>query len=407
MNNCDVVWMLLSSALVFFMIPGLALFYGGMVRSKNVLSTIMQSFTIIGLITLQWIFVGYSLAFSHSYGSLIGGLEWFGLRGVGLEPHSVYAPTVPHLAFMIFQCMFAIITPALITGAFAERMKFSSFLLFVLLWSTCVYAPIAHWVWNSDGWLFRLGNLDFAGGTVVHISSGVSALVMAILLGKRKEVGKPHNLTMTMLGTAMLWFGWFGFNAGSALTAGKLSVNAFVVTHIAAATAALTWLLIEWALKGKPTILGKASGAVAGLVAITPAAGFVSPMSAVCIGIGASFVCYWAIQLKNRLGFDDSLDVWGIHGMGGTWGALATGIFAQKEIGGVNGLLFGNPHQLLIQGVGVATAWIFAALGTFLIFKILEAFMTMRVTTNQEEEGLDESLHGEIGYIFHLRKGEA
>ena len=349
MNTGDTAFVLVSSALVMLMTPGLALFYGGMVRGKNVLGTIMQSFIILGLITLEWVLWGYSMSFGPDHGGIIGGLDWFGLKGVGMEPHETYGPTIPHLAFMIFQCMFAVITPALITGAFAERMKFVSFLLFTLLWATLVYNPLAHWVWGSGGWMAKMGALDFAGGTVVHISSGVSALAAALLVGKRLGYGStayiPHNLPMTITGAAFLWFGWFGFNAGSALAANGLAASAFVVTHIASAAAALSWILVEWIHRGKPTTLGAASGAVAGLVAITPGSGFVGPVSAIVIGGACRHLCYGGVMMKSKLGYDDSLDVVGIHGFGGTWGALATGLFASKAVNpaGSDGLFFGNP----------------------------------------------------------------
>ena len=355
----DTAFILICAALVMFMTPGLALFYGGMVRSKNVLGTIMQSFIIIGLISLEWILWGYSMAFGPDKFGLIGGLEWFGLRGVGLTPHPVYASTVPHQVFMIYQCMFAVITPALITGAFAERMRFWPFLLFSLLWATFVYNPIAHWVWGHGGWLGNLGALDFAGGIVVHVSSGVAALAAAIILGKRKGYGthdlKPHNLPMTLLGAGILWFGWFGFNAGSALSAGALAGSAFVATHVAGTTGALAWIAMEWKLRGKATTLGAASGAIAGLATITPAAGFVGPIPAALIGLIAGIGCYFGILAKNRFNYDDSLDVVGIHDVGGVIGLIAAGLFASKMVNpnGSNGLFFGNPSQLGIQGLAV------------------------------------------------------
>ena len=325
MSAGDTAFVLMSAALVMFMTPGLALFYGGMVRNKNVLGTLMQSFVVLGVITLEWVLWGYSLSFGTDYAGIIGGLEWFGLNGVGMAPSPDYGSTIPHFAFMIFQCMFAILTVALITGAFAERMKFSAFLLFALLWGTFVYNPLAHWVWGVGGWMGRMGALDFAGGTVVHISSGASALAAALIVGKRLGYGStayiPHNVPMTVTGAAILWFGWFGFNAGSALACNGLAASAFVVTHIASALAALTWMIMEWIHRGKPTTLGAASGAVAGLVAITPASGFVGPVSAIIIGGLAGVICYSAVLLKVRLGYDDSLDVVGIHGFGGTWGA--------------------------------------------------------------------------------------
>lgn len=403
----DTAWVLASSALVLAMTaPGLALFYGGMVRRKNALGTILQSFIIIALISVQWVLWGYSLAFGPDKGGIIGGLEWLGLNGVGQEPNPDYAPTIPHQAFMIFQAMFAIITPALITGAFAERKKFSAFLVFVLLWATFVYDPIAHWVWGIGGWIRTLGALDFAGGTVVHISSGISALAAAMIIGKRRGYGSepmpPHNLTLTITGAALLWFGWFGFNAGSALSAGGLATSAFVVTNTAAATAALTWMFVEWLYRGKPTALGAASGAVAGLVAITPASGFVGPISSIIIGIGAGILCYFAIVLKGKLGYDDSLDVVGVHGIGGTWGAIATGLFASKAINpaGGDGLFFGNPSQLGIQIIAVLVTWVYSFIATLIILKVLDVVMGLRVSEEEEETGLDLSQHNESSYAL-------
>ncbi len=402
----DTAWMLMSAALVLLMTPGLALFYGGMVRAKNVLGTIMHSFIIIALISIQWVLFGYSLAFGPDLGGIIGNLSWLGLNGVGLDPYPDYAGTVPHQAFMIYQAMFAIITPALITGAIAERMKFKTFIIFTLLWATMVYDPLAHWVWGVGGWMRKMGALDFAGGTVVHISSGVSALAAAILVGKRKgyriDPMAPHNLPMTITGAAILWFGWFGFNAGSAIAAGKLSTSAFVVTHIATAAAALTWATAEWLYKGKATTLGAASGAVAGLVAITPGSGFVGPMPALIIGLGAGVLCYAGIMVKNRFGYDDSLDVVGVHGVGGTWGALATGLFASKAINdaGDNGLFFGNPGLLGTQAAAVLVTWVYAFGMTFLILKVLDWMMGLRVSDEEEEIGLDLSQHSETGYNF-------
>ena len=404
MNAGDTVFVLLSAALVMLMTPGLALFYGGMVRSKNVLGTIMQSFVILGLVTLVWTLWGYTMAFGPDRAGIVGGLEWLGLRGVGMEPSTTYGTTVPHLAFMVFQCMFAVITPALITGAFAERMKFSAFILFVLAWSTLVYNPLAHWVWGSGGWLGKMGALDFAGGTVVHISSGASALAAALIVGKRRGYGTtafiPHNLPMTITGAALLWFGWFGFNAGSALACNGLAANAFVVTHVASATAALSWLFFEWAHRGKPTTLGAASGAVAGLVAITPASGYVGPLSAIVIGGLAGVICYGGVLMKSRLGYDDSLDVVGIHGLGGTWGALATGLFASTTVnpGAADGLFFGNAGQLWIQFVSVVATVVFAFVMTLIILKVIDWTMGLRVTGDEEERGIDISLHNETAY---------
>src|SRR6266404_1207161 len=361
----DTAWMLTSSLLVLMMTaPGLALFYGGMVRQKNALGTLMHSFIIAALISVQWVLWGYSLAFGPDKGGIIGGLEWVGLSGVGPTPNADYAPTIPHTAFMLFQMMFAVITPALITGAFAERKKFSTFLVFILLWATFVYDPLAHWVWGVGGWLKNLGALDFAGGTVVHISSGISALAAAIVIGKRKGYGHqpmpPHNLPLTVMGASLLWFGWFGFNAGSALAANGLAAHAFMTTNTATAAAALGWMFTEWSSRGKPTVLGAASGAVAGLVAITPAAGYVTPMAAIVIGAVAGIICYSACNLKSKLGYDDSLDVVGVHGVGGTWGALATGVFATKLVNDADGdgLLYGNPKQLGVQLLAVLVTWV-------------------------------------------------
>ncbi|SPP64254.1 ammonium transporter [Nitrospira lenta] len=401
----DTTWVLVSTALVLAMTaPGLALFYGGMVRGKNALGTIMQSFIILCLISVQWVLLGYSLAFGPDKGHLIGGLEWLGLNGVGLEPNADYAATIPHQAFMIFQMMFAVITPALITGAFAERMKFSSFLVFTLLWSTLIYDPLAHWVWAVGGWMRNMGALDFAGGTVVHISSGASALACAFVLRKRLGYGKehmvPHNLPMTVLGASLLWFGWFGFNAGSAVASGALATSAFVVTHVAASAAALAWMAVEWIYRGKPTVLGAASGAVAGLVAITPASGFVGPLSAVMIGLVAGGLCYLAVVWKAKCGYDDALDVVGIHGVGGIWGALATGLFASKAINaaGADGLFYGNPAQFGIQAVTVLISAGFAFVGTVAILKLIGMMMPLCVKEEEERMGLDLSQHDERAY---------
>lgn len=402
----DTTWILISTALVMFMTPGLSLFYGGMVRQKNVLGTIMQSFIALGVVTIQWVIVGYSLSFGPDIKGIIGGFDWIGLKNVGFDPNPDYAATIPHQAFMMFQMMFAIITPALISGAFAERFKFSTYLLFVLLWSTFVYAPLSHWVWGVGGWLRSLGALDFAGGLVVHISSGVSALAAAIIIGKRRGHGHdhmpPHNLTMTLLGAALLWFGWYGFNGGSAVASGALAVTAFMTTHIAAASAVLSWLAIEWKLRGKPTLLGAASGAVAGLVAITPASGFVGPISAIIIGLGAGLLCFYGVTIKNKFGFDDSLDAVGVHGIGGSFGAIATGLFASKAINsaGADGLFFGNPSLILVQALSVLVAIVFAFVMTWIILKALDKTMGLRVSQTEEVEGLDLSQHGESGYIF-------
>ncbi len=408
-DSGDTAWMLTSAALVLMMTaPGLALFYGGMVRRQNALGTIMQSFIIMAVISIQWILWGYSLAFGPDVGGLIGNLSWIGLKGVGLEPFPDYAATIPHQAFMIYQLMFAIITPALITGAFAERMKFSAFLLFTVLWATFIYDPLAHWVWGVGGWLRNLGALDFAGGTVVHISSGVSALAAALIIGKRRGYGTepmpPHSLPLTVTGAALLWVGWFGFNAGSALSSGALATSAFVVTHIATATATLSWMFTEWVGRGKPTVLGAASGAVAGLVAITPASGFVGPLSAVVIGGVAGFLCYNACNVKTKLGYDDSLDVVGVHGIGGTWGALATGLFASKAVNdaGNNGLFFGNPGLVGVQLIAVLATWIFAFIGALILLKLVDAVIGLRVDEEDEVTGLDLSQHNENAYALGM-----
>ena len=404
----DTAWMLTSAALVLMMtIPGLFLFYGGLVRGKNVLGTIMHSFIIVALISVQWVLWGYSLAFGPDQGGIIGSLAWFGLNGVGTDPNPDYAATIPHQAFMVYQLMFAIITPALITGTFAERVKFSTFIFFILLWATFIYDPLAHWVWGKGGWIGingGMGALDFAGGTVVHISSGVSALVAALVFGKRmgypQEPMPPHNLPFSVIGASLLWVGWFGFNAGSALAADGLATSAFVATNTATAAAALSWMAMDWLFRGKPTVLGAASGAVAGLVAITPASGFVGPISAIWIGIAGGVVCSIACSLKPKLGYDDSLDVVGVHGVGGTVGALATGLFASKAVNpaGNDGLFFGNPSQLGIQFVAVVATWIFAIVGTIVILSILKAIMGLRITNEEEQMGLDLSQHNERAY---------
>ena len=407
MNSGDTAWVLASSALVLLMtVPALAFFYGGLVRRKNVLSLLMQCFIILCVISLQWILYGYSLTFSPDTGiGIIGGFDWVGLRGVGGQPNPDYAATIPHSVFMIFQCMFAVITPALIVGAFAERIKFSAFLLFTILWATFVYDPLGHWVWGMGGWLKNLGALDFAGGIVVHTSSGVSALVMAILIGKRigyqERPFRPHNLPFTVMGAALLWFGWFGFNAGSALAANELAANAFVTTNTATAAAGLTWALIEWQQHGAPTILGAATGAVAGLVAITPACGFVNPMNAIFIGVLVSVFCYIAIaKVKAALKYDDALDVFGIHGVGGIWGTIATGLFAEKAVNeaGADGLFFGNVHQFLVQIMLIIVAAVFAAVMTWILFKFVDALVGMRVEKKDEIIGLDLTQQSEAAY---------
>ncbi len=405
MNAADTAFVLISAALVMLMTPGLALFYGGMVRSKNILATLMENFILLGVVGVLWALWGYSLAFGPDVGHIIGNLDWIGLAGVGFEPFKAYSETIPHQTFMIYQAMFAIITPALITGAFAERMKFSAFLVFMVVWVTIVYCPVAHWVWGDGGWLKGLGALDFAGGTVVHINAGIAALAAALVVGKRKGYGNhtafiPHNLPMTVLGAGLLWFGWFGFNAGSALGANALASSAFTATHLATCAATLAWVAVEWIFRGKPTTFGAASGAVAGLVAITPAAGFVGPMSAILIGIGAGVICYLAVLAKPKLGYDDSLDVVGVHCVGGVWGALATGLFASKLVNsaGADGLFFGNPGQLLTQFLAVLVTLVYSFVISYILFKILDATMGLRVSTEAEVVGLDISEHQETGY---------
>ena len=401
LDSGDTAWMLTATVLVLLMtIPGLFLFYGGLVRAKNALSTIMHSFMIVALVSVQWVLIGYTLAFGPDVSGIIGNLDWLGLSGVGPEP-SGYASTIPHYVFMAFQMTFAVITVALITGAFAERIKFSTFIVFVLIWTTIIYDPLAHWVWGG-GWIGSMGALDFAGGTVVHISSGASALAAALIFGKRIGYGRepmpPHFLPFSIIGAALLWVGWFGFNAGSSLAADGLASIAFVTTNTAAAV--LGWVFTEWISRGKPTVLGAATGAVTGLVAITPAAGFVSPLSALLIGLVAGILCYAAVNMKTRLGYDDSLDVVGVHGIGGTWGCLATGLFASTAVnpGGANGLFFGNPEQLVIQFISVAATWVFAFGGTLVILYVLKAIMGLRVSTEEEVTGLDLSEHGEVAY---------
>jgi len=399
----DTAWLLVSTALVMLMTPGLAFFYGGMVRKKNVLGTIMHSFMLLCMVSIVWILWGYSLAFGPDLWGLVGSLGMAGLRGVGQEPNG----TVPHYIFMMFQGMFAVITPALITGAFAERMKFSAMMLFSLLWVTFVYSPVAHWVWGG-GWIGeKIGALDFAGGTVVHINSAVAALVAALVIGKRKgyleENMRPHNLPMTVMGAALLWFGWFGFNAGSALESNGLASLAFVTTNTGAAAAALGWTAAEWAHRGKATAFGAVSGAVAGLVAITPAAGFVGPVPAILIGLGGGVFCYIAVNLRPRLGYDDSLDVLGIHGVGGLWGAMATGLFASAAINpaGANGLFYGNPSLLYAQAVASISTILYSGAASYVLLKIVDAVVGLRVAEEHEIQGLDLSQHGEEGYNIY------
>lgn len=395
LNTGDTAWMLVSSALVLVMLPGLALFYGGMVRSKNVLSTSMHTFAAMAIIGVQWVVLGYSLAFGGE-GKFIGGFDQLFLAGI--TPESLTG-TIPTYVFVMFQGMFAIITPALISGAVAERMKFSTYCVFILLWATLVYDPVCHWVWGDGGWLLEHGDLDFAGGTVVHFSSGISALVVAIVLGKRRgypmERMFPHNLPMTLLGAGLLWFGWFGFNAGSALAAGSSAALAFTTTQAAAAAGALSWMICEWLHAGKPSALGAASGIVAGLVVITPAAGFVTPGWALLMGLSAGPVCYGGVLLKHKLGYDDSLDAFGVHGMGGAWGALATGIFATV---GASGLIAGNPYQVWVQFIGLAATCVYAVAVTLGILFVLKLTMGLRINEEEEFNGLDQTAHSETGY---------
>jgi len=403
----DTAWILVSSALVLLMTPGLALFYGGMARRKNLLSTIMMSFAIMGLIGVLWALWGYSLSFGSDIGGFIGGLNFLGLVNVGMGPSDIYASTVPHLAFMTFQGMFAIITVALITGAVVERIKFSALMLFAALWVTLVYAPVCHWVWGNGGWLGGLGVLDFAGGAVVHINAGVSALALVLLLGRRRgfpgDIMEPNNIPMVALGAGLLWFGWFGFNAGSALAADGLAANAFVATNLSAAAAGFTWMVIGW-IHRRPSLLGTVTGAVAGLVAITPAAGFVPPIAGIPIGVMVAIVCYYSIVLmKTRFKFDDSLDVFAVHGVGGIWGALATGIFASSAISGTAGLLEGNATQLLTQFIGVVAVAAFAFAATWVLGKMVDVTVGLRVGQMDEMVGLDLSQHGERAYGGLLR----
>ncbi|MFM8594003.1 MAG: ammonium transporter [Chloroflexota bacterium] len=404
MDTGDTAWVLMSAAMVMLMTPALGFFYGGLVQRKNVLSTIMHSVFILALISVQWVLWGYSLAFSPG-SAFIGGFEWIGLRGVGMEPNPDYSATIPHNLFMAYQMMFAVITPALITGAFAERKRFKAMVVFSLLWATFVYEPVAHWVWAVGGWLRDYGALDFAGGTVVHITSGVSALVAAMVLGKRIGFGKhayePHNITYTVLGAGLLWFGWFGFNAGSALGANGLAANAFVVTNTAAAMASLSWLTISWIRHGRPSVLGAAAGAVSGLVAITPAAGYVSATSAIIIGFLAGILCFFAVDLlKKIIKIDDALDVFAVHGVGGIVGAIATGFFAEVAINpaGFNGLFFGNPEQVVKQIVAVAVVAGYSAVVTFIILKVVDVTVGLRVPEQEEVLGLDTTTHGEAAY---------
>ncbi|PGO76464.1 ammonia channel protein [Bacillus cereus] len=408
MNMGDTVFMFVTTVMVMLMTPGLALFYGGMVRSKNVLSTTMHSYSAMAIVSIQWIVIGYSLSFGPDWHGLIGTLDWFGLNGVTYAPNPDYSSTIPHNLFMMFQLMFAILTPALISGAFAERMRFSAFLIFILLWTTIVYNPVAHWVWGVGGWLRELGALDFAGGNVVHITSGVAGLVLAIFLGKRKNINgsSPHHLPFTMLGAGLLWFGWFGFNVGSALSLNDVALTAFINTNIAAAASALTWMLSEWFFQSKPTAMGAAGDAVSGLVAITPACGFVTPFSALLIGAIGGVLCFGAVFfLKTKFGYDDTLDAFGCHGIGGTWGGIATGLFATTAVNGdgANGLFYGNASLLLKQLVAIGATYAFTIIMTYAIIKAINFFLPVRVDEHEEHMGLDISMHGEKAYEYTER----
>lgn len=403
-NGADTTWVLVSTALVMLMTPGLAFFYGGLVRQKNVLSTLMHSFFVLALISLVWVLWGYSLAFAPSINGFVGGLDWVGLQGVSAEPNPDYAATIPAYAFMAFQMMFAIITPALISGAFAERKRFVAFAVFAVLWSTLVYSPVAHWVWGVGGWIRTLGALDFAGGTVVHITSGVSALVCALVLGKRLGYGnepmQPHNAAYTLLGTGLLWFGWFGFNAGSSLAANGLAASALVTTNTAAAAGLIAWLAASWIRHKRPSVIGASAGAVAGLVGITPAAGFVTPMAAIIIGLVTGLTCFYAVEYVVRGRVDDALDVFGVHGVGGIVGAILTGIFATTSVNpaGFDGLLYGNPGQVVTQLIAVVVVAAYAGVVTFGLLKLIDVTIGLRVTEQEEQEGLDASQHGEAAY---------
>ncbi|MBY0600290.1 ammonium transporter [Bacillus bingmayongensis] len=405
MNMGDTVFLFLATVMVMIMTPGLALFYGGMVRSKNVLSTTMHSYSAMAIVSIQWIFIGYSLSFGPDWNGIIGTLDWFGLQNVTFTPNPDYSATIPHNLFMMFQLMFAILTPALISGAFAERMRFSAFLIFILLWTTIVYNPVAHWVWGVGGWLRELGALDFAGGNVVHITSGVAGLVLAIFLGKRKDLNgsSPHHLPFTILGAGLLWFGWFGFNVGSALTLNDVALTAFINTNTAAAASALTWILAEWFFQSKPTVMGAACGAVSGLVAITPACGFVTPFSALLIGAIGGVLCFGAVFfLKHKLGYDDALDAFGCHGIGGTWGGIATGLFATTSVnsGGADGLFYGNAALLWKQLIAIGATYAFTIIMTYAIIKAINFFLPVRVHEHEEQMGLDISMHGEKAYEY-------
>lgn len=403
-NGADTAFILAAAGLVLLMTPGLALFYAGMVRSKNVLGTIMQSLVLISLISLEWVYIGYSMSFGPDIGGFIGDLSWLALKGVSNAPSDTYATTIPQTVFMIYQCMFAVITPALIAGAFAERVRFPSFVVFSLLWAVLVYNPVCHWIWGSGGWLAKLGVLDFAGGLVVHATCGMAALASVMIIGPRKGFGQtnfmPHSLPMTMLGTGLLWFGWFGFNGGSALAANEVAATAFVATHLGGMAGMAMWTALEWIKLGKPTTLGAASGAIAGLATITPAAGFVGPNAAIIIGLIAGVVCYLAVNMKSRFKFDDSLDVVGIHGVGGVTGTILLGIFASKTVnpGGADGLLLGSSAQLVSQLIGVAVVCGYAFIVCWVILKLVHGLMGLRVTEEAETQGLDYTEHSETAY---------
>jgi len=406
-NSGDTAWVLISAGLVLLMTPALAFFYGGLVRKKNMLSVLMQCFMLMCIISIQWVLFGYSLSFGPDIGGVIGNLNWFALKDVGLLPNPAYASTIPHQAFMIYQAMFAVITPGLILGAFAERMKFSSFCVFSLLWATLVYNPVTHWLWGAGGFLKNAGALDFAGGMVVHINAGMGALAAALVLGKRQgypdHISPPHNLPFAVLGAGLLWFGWFGFNAGSALCAGSLATSALVATHVAGAAAGLTWSLMDWIFSSRPTCLGMITGAVAGLAAVTPASGFVSPVGAIWIGIGASAVCYASVAfVKAKFGYDDSLDAFGVHGVGGIWGSLATGLWAKKVINpaGANGLFYGNPSLFFIQLKAVAITITYSFAASWILLKIVDATMGLRVSAQNERIGIDLTEHREAAYTL-------
>jgi len=404
MNGADTAFILAAAGLVLLMTPGLALFYGGMVRGKNVLGTIMQSLIMISIISLEWVYIGYSMSFGPDVGGIVGDLSWFALKGVTNAPSPVYATTIPQTVFMIYQCMFAVITPALITGAFAERVRFAPFVLFSVLWAVLVYNPVCHWIWGSGGWLAKMGVLDFAGGLVVHATCGMAALASVMVIGPRKGYGShnfmPHNLPMTMLGTGLLWFGWFGFNGGSALAANDIAATAFVATHLGGMAGMAMWTLMEWIQLGKPTTLGAASGAIAGLATITPAAGFVGPNGAIAIGLIAGLVCYLAVNLKSRLKFDDSLDVVGIHGVGGITGTLLLGVFATTSVNpdGADGLLFGGMAQFGHQVVGVVVVSVYAFVVSWVLLKLIHGMMGLRLSEEAEVAGMDSSEHSEAAY---------